>query len=316
MFVYSLSLLLSAQQICCMQPEHRPLKVDARNQIAIADTIKSLSTTNARLDKMQVFLGSVINNTELRRADLTTADFENIPLDDITINGKNLEQTQQLIITMQKEVARNNARRFPSWAAYTNARQNETRSKTLSTAVAGFVLKKMRFEPDLSIITGGGRSLPENPHDLDAVDIINALRIALGPVKETAIFLGKTIEDYKKELEAQHTFFIDTPCCYTPLGRSRQALSHKIDLRALAIPLVCFAQKQEFLKQTNEAYPPSYQNPGAGVGASIPAQPSDPNQTQQPPTYTEKPFPEAQFASPFVAGSANTGSINNNGNGK
>lgn len=312
MSVYSLSLLLYAQQISCMQQP--VLTIDTSGQAAIMAKLKALNSTNARIDMMQTMLGSVIKNTELNDTNAAKAVFENVPLDDITINNRNAEQTQQKLIDMQQQVLRYKAQYLPSMKGWRATHNNEIAANTLSAAVAGFVLNRQQYQPNLNVITGGRHNLPENPRDLDANDTITALKLALGNIPDNVLFLEKTVQTYKKDLDADHTFFLELEascCCATP-AQKEDALARKIKWRALAIPLTCFAQKQQVLLRlkintasqstttasstTATAQPQPQQHAGQQLYGTM--KPQGP-----PPNYTDKPHPLNQVADPFIPGS-------------
>jgi hypothetical protein len=312
--VYSLSLLLYAQQTSCMQQS--VLKVDTRPQLDITQKIKALSGPNARIDAMQKMLGSVIKSNELQEPSQSqNADI----FDAILINNLTLEQTQQKLIDLHKLTLNENAQRFRLIKSR-DQRKRERDIETLIPVVAGFVLKKQMFEANLNVITGGGRqNLPEDPNDLDAKDTIMALQLTLGD-NSTATFLGKSIEQHKQALQKTHDRLLqieDTCCCTTP-AQDDEVLNIKIDLRALATPLVCFAQKQEILSQLRATAAASQSAPAVAV-----APPQQPQfhggqplygtlhpQHSSPPTYIEKPHSLSKVADPFIPGSG-VGSINN-----
>jgi|GEM_PF-2444078 len=313
MFVYSLSLLLYAQQVLCME-QLSVLTVDTTRQSDIMSRIKALNSTNARIDMMQTMLGSIIKNAELKGTNVAQAEFENVPLDDITINNADAETTQQNLINMQKQVLQYKAQYLFSLSEWQKTRRNEINANTLSAAVAGFVLNKKQYRPNLAVITGGRSHLPENPRDLDAKDLITALKLALGNVPDNAIFLGKAVKAYKEDLQSDHTFFVEleASCCFVTPAQQEQALQSKIEWRTLAIPLTCFAQKQEILSRLNVIA--ASQSKAAAAAQQHPQSQFSSGQTlygtmdqQSPaPSFTDKPHQLNQVADPFVVGSGLT----------
>lgn len=269
MLVYSLSLLLSAQQILCTPPQF-----DVTDQMELKKTIDALPTTNARIDMMQQTLGAVLTTADVQQVNPAESGFETIDLGNkVTtidwknidtnwkINNQNLDETQETLVEMHKQLLTYQAKTLFSFEESRKTNENGKKAKTMIYVVMGFAHKKKHFEPNLSIIPDG---LPENPKDLNALSTINALQLTLGEVDDNKKFLGKSIGEFKQDLATKNLFFQDLQgscCCATPTERDT-ALKHKIYLRAITIPLICFAQKQKTLSQQIQ----SYQNPNTSSG--------------------------------------------------
>lgn len=113
------------------------------------------------------------------------------------------------------------------------------------------------FTPDAAAL----KDLPQNPANLNAIDVIDTLQSAFGSVRNKQyIFLNdtveqKTIDQITADLTLKHRFF-DTfqgSCC-TSYEQRQQAIQYKIFLRTHMIPYLYCAQLQCYREKNQQLY--------------------------------------------------------------
>lgn len=324
MFVYSLSLLLSAPQILCMQeaPQEAPAAhADQKSIHQLTTMLAGHDNVDQLIDTMQKAIGGIDDQDgkSLYNFSLTLPGNANNRIETQPLSH---DELAEFLCEKQDQRQTYDNAYFFNWAGYWEKDHNKKliRNNFVSITMAAYAQRCVNFKPDTSIID----NLPKRSKDIDSLKIIRYLQAQFADIDPKKTCLSKKVEDIRTELNTIHHFFDNPPCCWYSLKQKAKKLQYNVFLRSHVIPFVYFIEKQKRLKtlQLPKRMPANDQdesqkqsNPYASnpsiiiIGSNGQQYSLTPHQGSVPPSYTEKPQALHLVANPFIPGSG-VGSLN------
>lgn len=306
MFVYSLYLLLSTQQITCMQQSSAP--ADHPDQKSISELTTMLHDHNnldTVIDTMQKALGGVDDNNGTKDHFFTI----DLPAHNGNQKSSKLYTQDELaneLCKIQTQRQNYDAAFWFNWREFSlkNSNKRIIRSNFIKTTTLAYSQRCENFTPDTSIIN----DLPKSAKAINTSGIINYLQSGFSTIDPNKKCLSETVSSIQSHLSTLFHFFDNPPCCWYSPSERKTKLEYNVFLRTHVIPYCYFIERQKRVKALQITKPmPStetqqrdtqHQYPPHAAMILIPA----PQGT--PPSYNAASYPSQLFANPFTTGSA------------
>lgn len=284
MSVYSLSLLLSTQQISCMHLDDIPAAFpDQKSQQQLGTMLLGHDNVDALIDTTQSALGGV-------EEDSTSTHYFSITLLERGLGaGKvcSARQLEAVLAEIQHQRQEYDDAFLFNWGKYWNKRDNKrvVRNNFLSTVSDAYTKRSDKLNPDTRII----RNLPKSASDIDAMSIIRYLQTEFGGMqgrdslrclhlqpgysimnatKDEPAQYTSTVSAVLQAVNLMHDRFENPPCCLSLWGRGEIESRDRIFLRTHIVPYCYFIARQNRLK-------------ALALSKPMPAAPQEPQPPQQ-----------------------------------
>lgn len=341
MFVYSLSLLLYAQQISCMdQDPDRAAHPDQKSTNQLTVMLQGHDNVDQLIDTTQQAIGGVHEDNEtIQYFMLHLPERRNQSLKGKACSARQLEGA---ICEIQTQRQTYDASLLFKWTPYWDKKyyKRVIRNNFKTITAEAYSRRCDGFNPTLI------QNLPKSANDIVPLNFIQHLQKEFGaipsatrdnlrcldlqkgysvlnaPNDEPARYTS-TINQVLAKLHVMHDFFDNPPCCFSFWGRSAMEDEHKIFLRTHIISHISLIARLKCLK----ALTLPKQMPAAQEEQHQQRQPDSSTQAHNPyfiiigghqgppPQFAEKPYNLSEIANPFIPGSGGLGtSINNDTN--
>ena len=271
MFVYSFSLLLSAQQISCMEMQQlSPAPAAHPDQKSINQLCSMLDQHNNvddLIDTMQKALGGIDDENG---SNLTFFMIAEPTPNDASPKTKSISHTDLalLLCAIQEQRQKYDAAIFFNLTEYIEKRYNKqlVRNNFIPSTTFAYSKRCTDFNPDTSIIN----DIPKSAQAIKSLALIKYLQGAFATIDTTKQCLSTPVTAIIMHVSRMFSFFDNPPCCLSLFGRNRKKLEHNVFLRTHIIPYCYFIERQKRI-----------QNPTT-IPQSLPTSTEQPDQNQPP----------------------------------
>jgi hypothetical protein len=321
MSVYSLSLLLYAQQISCMdQDPDRAMHPDQKSTNQLTAMIQEHDNVDQLIDTMQQAIGGIHeDDNSIEYLMLHLPERGNQSLKGKACSARQLEGALCEIQTQRQTY---DAALWFSWTQYWNKQYNKRiiRNNFKATVADAYTRRCQGFNP--TIIDNLPKSangivplnfiqylqkefgaIPSNTRDTQrCLDLQKGYSVLSAPNDEPERYTS-TINQVLAKLHVMHDFFDNPPCCLSFFGKSEIEKEYRVFLRTHIISHNSLVARLKCLKALTipkqmpiPQVPPSvqYQNPYVIIVGG---------QQNQPPPYTDNSYQLSRVADPFIPGS-------------